>query len=53
MKREFEKHQHLDRPKDAMMKVMPFGMVTIFISILVLAHIYAMVHLPGSPTPTV
>ena len=44
MKTEFEKFPNVYRPKDAMMKVMPFGMVGILISILLVAVLYARIY---------
>ena len=49
LKREFQKYEALYRPQDDMKKVMPLGMAATFVAILVLTHIYAMVHLHGSP----
>ena len=44
MKSEFEKHPHLYRPKEEMMKIMPFGMIAILISILAVAILHAKIH---------
>jgi len=49
LKREFQKYAHIYRPQEDMKKVMPFGMAATFVAILVLTHVYAMVHLQGSP----
>jgi hypothetical protein len=47
MKTEFEKYPNVYRPKDALMKVMPFGMVGILISIVVVAVLYAKIYPVG------
>lgn len=49
LKREFQKYATLYRPQEDMKKVMPLGMGATFVAILVLTHVYAMVHLHGSP----
>lgn len=41
MKTEFMKYPNVYRPKDEMMKVMPYGMVAIFVAIVVVAILYA------------
>ena len=47
MKTEFAKYPNVYRPHDSMMKVMPFGMVAILISIAVLAVFYAKMYPAG------
>jgi hypothetical protein len=47
MKTEFKKYPNVYRSEEAMMKVMPFGMVAILISIVVVAVIFAKMHLAG------
>jgi hypothetical protein len=47
MKTEFMKYPNVYRQKDEMMKVMPFGMVGILISIVVVAILYAKIYPPG------
>jgi hypothetical protein len=47
MKTEFKKYPNVYRSEEAMMKVMPFGMVAILISIVVVAVLYAKMHLAG------
>lgn len=47
MKTEFEKYPNVYRSKDSMMKVMPFGMVGILISIAVVAVLYARIYPMG------
>ena len=42
MKTEFQKYPSVYRPHDSIMKVMPAGMAAMFVSIVVLAVIYAM-----------
>ena len=49
LRREFEKYPAVYRTGDAINKVMPFGMVTMFIAMLVLAHLYVLCHIHGSP----
>jgi hypothetical protein len=44
MKTEFEKYPSVYRPKDEMMKVMPYGMIAILIAIVVVAILYATIH---------
>ena len=44
MKTEFLKYPNVYRPKDEMMKVMPYGMVAIFIAIVVVAILYAKIY---------
>ena len=41
MKTEFAKYPNVYRPKDEMMKMMPFGMIAILIGIVVVAVLYA------------
>src|SRR5436305_5661924 len=45
---EGHKYPAVFRPKEQMMKVMPVGMVATFVSILVMAVIFAMVHPAGA-----
>ena len=47
MKTEFEKYPNVYRPKDEMMKIMPFGMIAILISIVVVAALYAKTYAVG------
>jgi hypothetical protein len=47
MKSEFMKYPNVYRPQDSMMKVMPFGMVAILISIVVVAVLYAKIYPAG------
>src|SRR6185295_17888890 len=47
---EGHKYPAVFRPKKEMMTVMPIGMVATFISILVIAIIFAMMHQAGSGT---
>jgi hypothetical protein len=47
MKVEFLKYPNVYRPKDEMMKVMPYGMVAIFIAIVVVAILYAKIYPTG------
>ncbi len=47
MKTEFEKYPGVYRSKDSMMKVMPFGMVGILMSIAVVAVLYARIYPAG------
>ena len=47
MKTEFMKYPNVYRQKDEMMKVMPFGMVGILISIVVVAILYAKIYPSG------
>jgi len=44
---EFLKYPNIYRPKDEMMKKMPFGMIGIVLSIVVAAILYAEVHVAG------
>jgi hypothetical protein len=46
--KEGHKYPAVFRPKEEMMKVMPVGFVATFISILVAAKIFAMIHQGGS-----
>ncbi len=48
--KEGHKYPAIFRPKEEMMKVMPIGFVATFISILVVAIIFAMMHQGGSGT---
>ncbi len=48
--KEGHKYPDVFRPKEEMMTVMPIGLVATFISILVVAIIFAMVHQGGSGT---
>jgi hypothetical protein len=48
MKTEFQKYPAVYRPHDSIMKVMPAGMAAMFVSIVVLAVIYAMGYHGGS-----
>ena len=47
MKTEFLKYPNVYRPKEEMMKVMPYGMVAIFIAIVVAAILYARIYTAG------
>jgi hypothetical protein len=47
MKTEFMKYPNVYRPKDEMMKVMPYGMVAILIGIVVVALLYALIYPAG------
>jgi hypothetical protein len=47
MKRAFKKYPNVYRSEDAMMKVMPYGMVAILISIVVVAVLYAKIYPAG------
>ena len=47
---EARKYSAVFRPKEEMMTVMPIGLVATFISILVVAIIFAMIHQGGSGT---
>jgi hypothetical protein len=47
MKTEFMKYPNVYRPKDEMMKVMPYGTVAIFIAIVVVAILYAKINTAG------
>ncbi len=46
--KEGHKYPAVFRPKEEMMKVMPIGLVATFLSILVVAIIFAMIHQGGS-----
>jgi len=48
--KEGHKYPAVFRPKEEMMKVMPIGLVATFLSILVVAIIFAMIHHGGSGT---
>jgi hypothetical protein len=48
MKTEFKKYPNVYRSEEAMMKIMPFGMVTILISIVVVAILYAKIYPAGA-----
>ena len=48
--KEGHKYPAVFRPKEEMMKVMPIGLVATFLSILVAAIIFAMIHQGGSST---
>jgi hypothetical protein len=47
MKTEFLKYPNVYRPKDEMMKMMPFGMIGIIFSIVVVAILYAKAYAAG------
>jgi hypothetical protein len=47
MQTEFLKYPNVYRPKDEMMKVMPYGMVAILIAIVVAAILYAKIYFAG------
>jgi hypothetical protein len=47
MKAEFMKYPNVYRPKDEMMKVMPYGMFAILIAIVVVAILYAKIYTAG------
>jgi hypothetical protein len=47
MKTEFLKYPNVYRPKDEMMKVMPYGMIAILIAIVVVAVLYAKIYTAG------
>jgi hypothetical protein len=47
MKTEFLKYPNVYRPKDEMMKVMPYGMFAILIAIVVTAILYAKIYTAG------
>src|SRR5258708_22962724 len=49
--KEGHKYPALFQPKEEMNKVMPIGIVATFMSILVVAIIFAMIHPRGSSTP--
>jgi hypothetical protein len=44
MKTEFMKYPNVYRPKDELMKVMPYGMVAILVAIVVVAILYAKIY---------
>ena len=46
--KEGHKYPAVFRPKEEMMKVMPIGLVATFLSILIVAIIFAMIHQGGS-----
>jgi archaellum biogenesis protein FlaJ (TadC family) len=48
MKTEFMKYPNVYRPKDDMMKMMPYGMIAILIGIVVVAILYAKIYPAGS-----
>jgi hypothetical protein len=47
MKTEFMKYPNVYRPKDEMMKVMPYGMLAILIAIVVVTLLYARIYTVG------
>lgn len=47
MKTEFLKYPNVYRPKEEMMKVMPYGMIAILIAIVVVAILYARIYVDG------
>ena len=47
MKTEFLNYPNVYRPKEEMMKVMPYGMVAIFVAIVVVAIVYARIYTAG------
>ena len=47
MQTEFLKYPNVYRPKDEMMKVMPYGMIAILIAIVVVAIVYAEIYTAG------
>jgi hypothetical protein len=47
MKTEFMKYPNVYRPKDEMMKVMPYGMIAILIGIVVVAVLHAKIYPAG------
>ena len=47
MKTEFMKYPNVYRPKDEMMKVMPYGMIAILVAIAVVAILYARIYSAG------
>ena len=47
MKIEFQKYPNVYRPKEEMMKVMPFGMIAIFAAIVIVAILYAKIYTAG------
>jgi hypothetical protein len=48
MKTEFLKYPNVYRPKDEMMKVMPYGTLAILIAIVVVALLYAKIYVAGA-----
>jgi hypothetical protein len=48
LKTEFQKYPAIYRAHDSIMKVMPIGMATMFVAIVVLAILYAMLYKGGS-----
>ena len=48
MKTEFLKYPNVYRPKDEMMKIMPYGMIAILIAIVVVAILYAKIYPAGA-----
>ena len=48
MKTEFLKYPNVYRPKDEMMKIMPYGMIAILIAIVVVAILYAKIYSAGA-----
>lgn len=47
MKTEFMKYPNVYRPKDEMMKMMPYGTIAILVSIVVVAILYAKINIAG------
>jgi hypothetical protein len=47
MKTEFMKYPNVYRQKDEMMKMMPYGMIAILVSIVIVAILYAKIHTAG------
>jgi hypothetical protein len=47
MKTEFMKYPNVYRPKDEMMKVMPYGMISILVAIVVVAVLHARIYTSG------
>jgi len=47
MKSEFMKYPNVYRPRESMMKVMPFGMIAILVSIVVVTILYAKIYIAG------
>ncbi|HEY3644881.1 MAG TPA: DUF1761 domain-containing protein [Gammaproteobacteria bacterium] len=48
MKSEFQKYPHIYREEKELMKLMPLGMLAIFVSILAVAVLYAMMYRGGT-----
>jgi hypothetical protein len=48
MKSEFMKYPNVYRPRESMMKIMPYGMIAILISIVVVAVLYAKIYPAGA-----